>query len=198
MIYPKSVEELITALSKFPGIGPKTAQRLAFYILKSPKEEVERLAGAILKTKNTVSYCRECFNLSETELCSICSNPQRNKETICVVEEPRDILAIEKSGVYQGLYHVLLGAINPLEGINPEDLKIKELISRVELNKIKEIILATDSDPEGEATAMYISKLLKPLEIKITRIAFGIPVGSSLEYIDRATLGKALEGRKEL
>ncbi|MCM8763725.1 MAG: recombination mediator RecR [Candidatus Omnitrophica bacterium] len=198
MIYPKTVEDLITALTNLPGIGPKTAQRLAFHILKSPKEEAEKLAEAIIKTKTTIFYCKDCFNLSENALCPICSDLKRDKETICVVEEPRDILAIEKTGTYHGLYHVLLGAISPLEGITPQDLKIKELISRVGLNKIKEIILATDSDPEGETTAMYLLELLKPLGIKITRIAFGIPVGSSLEYSDRVTLGKALEGRREL
>lgn len=198
MIYPKSVEELINALNKLPGIGPKSAQRIAFYILKSPKEEIEKLAEAILKTKNSVFYCKVCFNLSDKEVCPICEDYNRDRETICVVEEPRDILAIEKTGAYRGLYHVLLGAINPLEGIKPEDLKIKELISRLERNKIKEIIIATDSDPEGETTAMYLLKLLKPLGVKTTRIAFGIPVGGSLEYTDRETLGKALEGRREI
>jgi len=198
LIYPKSVEELINALNKLPGIGPKSAQRIAFYILKSPKEEIEKLAEAILKTKNSVFYCKVCFNLSDKEVCPICEDYNRDRETICVVEEPRDILAIEKTGAYRGLYHVLLGAINPLEGIKPEDLKIKELISRLERNKIKEIIIATDSDPEGETTAMYLLKLLKPLGVKTTRIAFGIPVGGSLEYTDRETLGKALEGRREI
>lgn len=198
MIYPKTLEDLITALTKLPGVGPKTAQRLAFHILKSPKEEAEKLAEAIIKTKTTIFYCKDCFNLSERELCPICSDPQRDKETICVVEEPRDILAIEKTGTYRGLYHVLSGAISPLEGINPEELKIKELISRVKSNKINEIIIATDSDPEGETTALYLLKLLKPLGVKVTRIAFGIPVGSCLEYADRATLGKALEGRREI
>lgn len=198
MIYPKPVEELMQALTRLPGIGPKTAQRLAFYILKAPREEAQRLAEAILKTKGTVFYCRSCFNLSESEVCPICEDPTRDRKTICVVEEPRDILAIDKTGSFHGLYHVLLGAISPLDGIEPEDLKIKELISRIESNKIGEIIIATDSDPEGETTALYLLKLLKPLGAKITRIAFGIPVGSCLEYADRATLGKALEGRREI
>lgn len=198
MIYPKVVEELMNALCKLPGIGPKTAQRLAFYILRSSKEEARKLADSIIKTKETVFYCKDCFNLSENELCPICEDTTRDKQTICVVEDPRDILAIDKTGSFRGLYHVLLGAINPLEGIGPEDLKIKELLLRLNSNKINEVIIATDSDPEGEATALYLLNILKPLGVKVTRIAHGIPVGSSLEYADRATLSRALEGRHEI
>lgn len=198
MIYPKIIEDLINTLSKLPGVGPKTAQRFAFYILKSPRDEMKKLAETIIKTKESVFYCKSCFNLSENELCPICQDDNRDKSIICIVEEPCDIIAIDKTGSFHGLYHVLGGAINPLDGINPEDLRIKELISRLSLNKINELIIATNSDSEGEATALYLFNLLKPTGVKVTRIAYGIPVGSSLEYADRATLGKALEGRREI
>ncbi|MCX5657575.1 MAG: recombination mediator RecR [Candidatus Omnitrophica bacterium] len=197
-MYPKIIEDLMNALSKFPGVGPKTAQRFAFHVLKSSKDEMKRLAEAIIRTKESVFYCKSCFNLSENELCPICQDESRDKSIICIVEEPYDIIAIDKTGSFHGLYHVLGGAINPLDGINPDDLRIKELISRLSLNKINELIIATDSDSEGETTALYLFNLLKPTGVKVTRIAYGIPVGSSLEYADRATLGKALEGRREI
>lgn len=181
-----------------PGIGPKSAERMALHVLKGSVEQAKALAYAIVRAKQSLSYCRLCNNLAEAETCSVCNDYRRDKSIICVVEESRDVLAIEKSGTYRGVYHVLLGAIAPLDGINPEDLKIRELLKRIKQNTIKEIIIATNSNAEGETTALYLAKLIKPLGVKTTRIACGIPAGGSLEYADHATLGKALQGRQEV
>lgn len=196
--YTKSMGDLINELVKMPGIGPRTAERLAFYILKIPKEQARLLSYAIISLKDNITFCKNCFNLSEDETCRVCSDITRDTSLICVVEEPKDIIAIEKTNGYKGLYHVLLGALSPLDGIGPDELKIKELISRIRSTTINEIIIATSSNTEGEATALYLTKLIKPLGVKLTRIAYGIPVGSNLDYTDQATLAKALEGRTEL
>lgn len=194
----KTMERLIQELVKLPGIGPKTAERLAFHILKKSKEDAARLAGAILELKENVGYCGNCFNLSESKVCQICDDPLRDKSLVCVVERPSDIAAVEKAGVYHGVYHVLLGALSPLENVGPDDLKIEELLAKIKQGGIKEIVLATNSNQDGEITALYLTKLIKPLGVKLTRLAYGIPVGANLEYTDQATLGKALEGRREL
>jgi recombination protein RecR len=196
--YAKSLEKLITAFTKLPGIGQKSAERLAMHILKSPKEEAVALSEAIIKVKEAIGFCKNCYNLSEGEVCHICADPARDRATILVVEEPKDILAIEKTGAYKGLYHVLLGAISPLDGIGPDELKIKDLLRRVKAEKIKEVIIATDADTEGETTALYISQALKNQVVKTSRIAYGLPVGSHLEYADQATLARALEGRNQI
>lgn len=181
-----------------PGIGRKTAQRLSFYILSLPKEEAKKFSEAIYEAVEKIHRCALCCNLTEDELCPICSSDLRDKTTICVVEDSQDLLAIEKTGTYKGVYHVLHGAISPLDGIGPDQLTVRELIARVAGDNVKEVILATNSDIEGEATAMYIAKLLKPFDVKTTRLAFGIPVGSDLQYADGVTLSKALEGRQSL
>lgn len=195
MQYPSvSVEKAISELSKLPGIGRKSAQRLVFYLLKSTKNEVQQLADALIAIKEKVIFCSICFNITENDPCTICVNEQRDHTTLCVVEEANDVLAVEKTGQYKGLYHVLGGALSPLEGIGPEDLHIKELVTRLN-GTIKEVIIATNPNAEGEATALYLEKLIKPLEIKVTRIARGLPVGGDLEYADEITLTRALEGR---
>jgi len=196
--FPNSMKKLIEEFGRLPGIGPRSAQRLAFYILKSPKDVSVTLSKAIAHVKETVRFCARCNNLSDDDICNICSDPSRDKSVICVVEEPNDINTIEKMKSFKGLYHVLLGSLSPLDGIGPEDLKIKELIERVNKGKTKELIIATDFNTEGEATALYLSKVLKPCGVKLTRVAYGIPVGSSLEYADSATLVKAFDGRKQL
>ena len=193
----KSLEELVEKLSKFPGIGRKTAQRMAFYILNLPKEEVVSLAGVIRGVKEKVRFCSVCFNLTEEDPCPICTDPQRDSTTICVVEEANDVLSIDQTQGYNGLYHVLGGVISPLDGVGPEELRIKELRERLKKG-IKEVIIATNPTTEGEATALYLSKIIKPLEIKTTRIARGIPIGGELEYTDKVTLSKAIEGRMEM
>jgi len=193
--YTKSMQELIECFKKMPGIGSKTAERMAFYVLKSPADEMTRFSSVIRKVKEDVRFCKICGNLSEEEICSICNDPRRDKTIICVVEEPTDLILIEKSGRYRGVYHVLFGVISLLDGIGPEELRIKELIDRIKLDKVKEIILAMDSNAEGETTALYLSESIQPLKIKISRIAYGIPVGGNLDYIDQATLIRALEGR---
>ena len=193
--YARSIQSLIKEFSKMPGIGTRTAERLAFYVLKLPKEDAECLSHSILKVKSTIRFCKTCNNLSEGEVCLICQNESRDRGLICVVEEPNDVSAIEKIGKFNGVYHVLLGRLSPLDGIGPEALKIKGLIERVKNNKIHEIIIATNSDTEGETTALYIAKLLRPYKLKISRLAHGIPVGSDLKYADQATLMKAIEGR---
>lgn len=196
--YPRSLEKLISEFTKLPGIGRKSAERLSMHILKSSKAQALCLSEAIMNVKETIGFCGRCYNLSEGELCHICRDPSRDTATVLVVEEPRDISAIEKTGTYHGLYHVLLGAIAPLDGIGAGDIKIKELGRRISSEKISEIIIATDADTEGETTALYISQLLKDQGIKITRIAYGLPVGSHLEYADQATLARALEGRNQI
>ncbi len=196
--YARSMQNLIREFSKMPGIGAKTAERLAFYILKLPQEHAERLSQSILKVKATIRFCKICNNLSEGDFCPVCRDESRDRSVVCVVEEPNDVSAIEKAGKFNGTYHVLLGRLSPLDGIGPEALKIKGLIERVKEGKIKELIIATNSDTEGETTALYITKLFKPCKLRITRLAYGIPVGSDLKYADQATLMKAIEGRLEV
>ncbi|CRZ35791.1 DNA replication and repair protein RecR [Herbinix hemicellulosilytica] len=196
--YGSKISKLIEELSRLPGIGTKTAQRLAFHIINMPEDQVEILSNAILDAKKNIRYCKECLTITDKELCPICSSPNRNKKQIMVVETPRDLAAYERTGKYDGVYHVLHGAISPMLGIGPGDIKLKELMTRLQQTDVDEVIIATNSSLEGEATAMYISKLLKPAGIKVSRIASGIPVGGDLEYIDEVTLLRALEGRVEL
>ncbi len=196
MYLAPSMTRLIEELSRLPSIGPKTAQRLAFYILKTPKEEVKRLADVMLEVKERIKSCSVCFNITEDDPCRICQDINRNKKLICVVEQSSDIIALEKTKEYKGIYHVLGGAISPLDGIGPDHLRIKELLNRIE--DVEEIIIATNPNVEGEATALYLTKLIKPLGPKLTRIAYGIPVGGDLEYADEVTLAKAMEGRRLL
>jgi recombination protein RecR len=195
MYTAESIEDLAEKFSKLPGIGRKTAHRLALYILKIPREEVVSLAKALVNVKDKVRSCSQCSNITEVDPCPVCSNPKRERDLICVVEDPSDVLAVERTNDYHGLYHVLGGALSPLDGIGPEELKIKELLQRISQNNIAEIILALNPNVEGEATILYLSKLLKPLGIRLTRIARGLPVGSDLEFADEATLSRALEGR---
>jgi len=192
------VQSLVDELGRLPGIGPKSAQRIAFFLLKSAPDDAKRLARAIVEAKERVSWCRRCFNFAEGELCVYCRDDRRDSALLCVVEEPRDIVAVERTQEYRGRYHVLLGAISPIEGIGPEQLKIKELLARVNDEGVQEVILATNPNIEGEATAMYLARLLKPLGLRVTRIASGLPVGGDLEYADEVTLGRALEGRREV
>jgi len=192
------VQSLVDELGRLPGIGPKSAQRIAFYLLKTAPEDAKRLARAIVEAKDRVSWCRRCFNFAEGELCVYCRDDRRDSTLLCVVEEPRDIVAVERTQEYRGRYHVLLGAISPIEGIGPDQLKVKELLARVNDEGVKEVILATNPNIEGEATAMYLARLLKPLGLRVTRIASGLPVGGDLEYADEVTLGRALEGRREV
>lgn len=196
--YSPSIEKLIEAFEKLPSIGSKTAARLAFHMLNSSEEETNEFISAITNAKINLKYCSKCFNITDTDPCIICGNPKRSEETICVVEDVRDVVAMEKTHEFKGVYHVLHGSISPMNGIGPDDIKIKELLARLMDGKVKEIILATNPRVEGEATAMYLSKLIKPLGVKVTRIAHGIPVGGDLEYTDEVTLSKALEGRREL
>ncbi|MBR2180326.1 MAG: recombination protein RecR [Oscillospiraceae bacterium] len=190
------VENLIEQFQKLPGVGRKTAQRLAFFILSLPEAEAEGFANAVINAKKLVKFCGECQNLTDTELCSICADNARDKTTVCVVSDPKDVAAIEKTREYNGLYHVLHGCISPMNGIGPDDVRIKELLTRVAKGEIKEVIMATNPDTEGEATAMYISRLLKPFGISTTRLAYGIPVGGHLEFADEMTLTRAIEGRR--
>ena len=192
--YSSHITKLIEELSKLPGVGAKSAQRLAFHIINRPIEEVQRLSDTIIDARKNVRYCKECFTLTDQEFCPICSNPKRNKQQIMVVENTRDLAAYEKTGKYEGVYHVLHGAISPMLGIGPNDIRLKELMQRLQ-NHVEEVIIATNSSLEGETTAMYISKLIKPTGIKVSRIASGVPVGGDLEYIDEVTLLRALEGR---
>ncbi len=198
MYYPKRVEDLINRLKKLPGLGAKSAERLALHFLKSSRGDIISLAQSLMAFKNNVRYCSICFNLTESDPCSICSNHSRDKTQICVVESPHDVVSIEKTGSFRGVYHVLLGLISPLEGIGPNDLKINELIERCKKGGVKEVILATNPSVEGEATALYLVKTLNSLKVKVTQLARGIPMGSELEFIDEATLAKSLEGRKEM
>ena len=196
--YSPSIEKLIQSFEKLPSIGNKTAARLAFYILNASEEETKEFVDSIVNAKRNLKYCSKCYNISDTDPCPICANPKRDQSEICVVEDVRDIIAMERTHEFKGVYHVLHGSISPMNGIGPDDIKIKELLSRLMDGQVKEVILATNPRVEGEATAMYLSKLIKPLGIKVTRIAHGIPVGGDLEYTDEITLTKALEGRREL
>lgn len=194
----KSLSKLVNELTRLPGIGPKTAQRLAFHVLSSSKDNAESLAKAILDAKEKIRYCSICGNISEQDICTLCYDQSRDGSTLCVVEEVKDIIAMERGGQYNGLYHVLQGAISPMDGIGPGDVRIKELLDRVKKGGVSEVILATDPNVEGEATANYVGKLLKPYGIKVTRIASGLPVGGDLEYADEITLARALEGRRDI
>ena len=197
-MYAGPVQDLIDELGRLPGVGPKSAQRIAFHLLKLPKEDAVRLARSITEVKERITFCARCFNISEGPQCSICADERRDATVVCVVEEPRDIVAVEKTREYRGRYHVLMGAISPIEGIGPDQLKIRELLARIDAEGITEVILCTNPNIEGDATAMYLASLLKPLPIKVTRIASGLPVGGDLEYADELTLGRALEGRREV
>ena len=197
-LYSPSIEKLIESFEKLPSIGHKTATRLAFYILNCDEEESDAFVSSIINARKNLKYCSKCFNISDTDPCIICGNPKRDESTICVVEDVKDIIAMERTHEYKGVYHVLHGSISPMNGIGPDDIKIKELLARLQEGNVKEIILATNPRVEGEATAMYLSKLIKPLGIKVTRIARGIPIGGDLEYTDEITLTQALEGRREL
>ena len=198
MIYPKPIATLIEYFQKFPTIGPKSAQRMAFQILKMPVEDVKSFAEAVVNAKEQTCTCEVCFNLSNTSPCEICQSTNRDKSTICVVSETKDLIAIEKTNEYKGLYHVLQGLISPMEGIGADDIRIKELLSRLTNDEVREIILALSPSVEGEATSLYLTKLIKPFGIKISRIAFGLPVGADIEYADEITIAKAIEGRREL
>jgi recombination protein RecR len=205
-MYAPPVQDLIDELGRLPGIGPKSAQRIAFYLLKAPREDALRLAQAISIVKDRISWCRRCFNVSETASdaiagageCEICLDDRRDKTVVCVVEEPRDIVAVEKTREFRGRYHVLQGAISPIEGVGPDQLRVRELLARIDAEAIAEVILCTNPNIEGDATAMYLASLLRNLPVKVTRIASGLPVGGDLEYADELTLGRALEGRREL
>lgn len=198
MTYPKLIENLIEQFSKLPGIGRRSAERMVFWILNHPHEEAQALAQAILKLKNGLRSCRICNNLNDTEICLICSDTGRDEATVCVVEDPKDVLAIERTGSYRGHYHVLLGAIAPMEGRGPEDLKIAQLLYRVSSQNIREVVIATDADNDGEMTALYLVKQLRPMGVKISRIGLGLPVGSSLEFADLSTLSMSLKARREI
>jgi recombination protein RecR len=197
-VFEGPIQDLIDELARLPGIGPKSAQRLAFYMVKAPAPDARRLAEAIVAAKDKVRFCRECFGVAEGDLCRICRDPGRDASVICVVEESKDQAAVEKAGVIKGKYHILGGAISPLEGIGPDDLRVQELLDRVARDHVEEVILATNPNLEGNATAMYVAALLKPLGIKVTRLASGLPVGGDLEYADEVTLGQALEGRRDM
>ena len=197
-IYTPALQKLIDELGKLPGVGPKSAQRIAFHLIKIPEQEALSLADAIQQAKQKVRFCETCFNMSDEVICEICSDSQRDSSLVCVVDEPRDIVALERTREYKGLYHVLQGAINPIDGIGPEQLKIRELLERLKGNTVVEVILCTNPNIEGEATAMYLAKLIEPLGIQVSRIASGLPVGGDLEYADELTLGRALEGRRNI
>ena len=196
--YSRSMQAMIDALSRLPGVGPKSAQRIAFHLLKTDREEVSRLTRAIEEARASVRFCERCFNFAETPVCHICSDDRRDGTVLCVVEESRDVIALEKTGQFRGRYHVLLGAINPLEGVGPEHLKVRELLLRLEPESINEVILCLNPNTEGDVTTMYLARLLKPLGLKVTQLAMGLPVGGDLEYADEVTLGRALAGRREV
>jgi recombination protein RecR len=197
-VYEGPIQDLIDELARLPGIGPKSAQRLAFYLVKAPDEDARRLADVVVAAKERITFCRECGNVAEGELCRVCRDPGRDATVLCVVEEPKDAATIERAGIVKGRYHVLGGAISPLDGVGPEDLRVQELLDRVGRHGVTEVILATNPNLEGNATAMYVGALLKPLGVKATRLASGLPVGGDLEYADEVTLSQALEGRREL
>ncbi len=196
--FPAALQELADSFARLPGIGGKSAQRLAFHVLGMSDGDAQAFADAIIEAKRTVHTCPICQNLTDRELCPICTNEQRDKSVICVVAEPRDVIAMERSREFGGVYHVLHGVLSPLNHVTQEDIRIKELLQRVSTGQVKEVIMATNPDTEGEATAMYISRLLRPMEVKVTRLAYGVPVGSQLEYADEVTLSRALEGRQEI
>ena len=198
MIYPKAIATLIEQFQKFPSVGPKSAQRMAFYLLRMPMSEVKKFAQSIVEAKEKTQTCEICFNISSTSPCEICQSTKRDRSTICVVAETKDLIAIEKTNEYNGLYHVLQGLISPMDGIGADDIRIKELLSRLTDETVKEVILALSPSVEGEATSLYLSKLIKPFGIKISRIAFGLPVGADLEYTDEITIARAIEGRREI
>jgi recombination protein RecR len=195
---PRALDNLIDELCRLPGIGEKTAQRLAFFILRTPKPRAERLAQAIIGVKEGIIFCSQCSGITESDPCHICTDPSRDRSLICVVEDPSDVFLIERTGVYKGLYHVLMGALSPLDGIGPEQLKVEALVQRVEQGEVREVICATNPNMEGEATVLYLAKLLKPRGIRLTRLAHGLPVGGQLEYADEITLSRSLEGRRDL
>ena len=196
--FPASLDNLIDKFASLPGVGKKSAQRLAFYLLSLPESETDSFADAIVSAKRSIHFCKVCQNMTENEICSICASDRRDHSIICVVSEPRDVLSIERGNEYNGTYHVLHGVLSPMSHVGPDDIRIKELLTRVAENDISEVIMATNPDTEGEATALYLSRLLKPFQIKVSRLAYGIPVGSNLEFTDDATLNRALEGRTEM
>lgn len=198
MLYAPPIARLLEELERLPGIGPKSAQRIAYYILRSDEEVAGRLAASLLEVKSTIHFCPRCFDFAEAELCEVCTDPERDTTLLCVVEEPRDVVAIERTGEFRGLYHVLGGVISPMDGIGPEQLRVRELLDRVSGGTVTEVVVATNTTVEGETTALYLARMLKPLGLKVTRIASGLPVGGDLEYADEVTLGRALEARREL
>jgi recombination protein RecR len=197
-VYEGAIQDLIDELGRLPGVGPKSAQRIAFHVLSADPVDVKRLSMALQRVKDQVRFCTTCFNVAESEQCRICRDTRRHDEAICVVEEPKDVVAIEKTGEFRGRYHVLGGAINPLEGIGPDNLRIRELMTRLQSGEVKELILATDPNTEGEATATYLALMVKPMGLRVTRLASGLPVGGDLEYADEITLGRAFEGRRQI
>ena len=197
-MYEGAIQDLIDELGRLPGVGPKSAQRIAFHVLSADPADVNRLATALRKVKELVRFCTTCFNVAESEQCRVCRDPRRTNEVLCVVEEPKDVVAIERTGEFRGRYHVLGGAINPLAGVGPDQLRIRELLLRLGTGEVQELILATDPNTEGEATATYLALMIKPMGIKVTRLASGLPVGGDLEYADEITLGRAFEGRRAI
>ncbi|TLM66559.1 MAG: recombination protein RecR [Actinobacteria bacterium] len=193
-----SIARLLEELERLPGVGPKSAQRIAYHLLRADEESARRLADAIVEVKQTVRFCTRCFNLAEEDLCAVCADPRRDASAVCVVEEPRDVVAIERTGEFRGVYHVLQGAISPIDGIGPEQLRVRELIARIGEGGVEEVVVATNPNVEGETTAVYLAKLIKPLGVRVTRIASGLPVGGDLEFADEVTLGRALEARREM
>jgi len=198
MRYAPAIARLLEELERLPGIGPKSAQRLAYHILRIDEEEAGRLADAVVEVKRSIHFCPRCFNFAQNDLCDICADPERDASLICVVEEPRDVIAIERTGEFRGVYHVLQGAISPIDGIGPEQLRVRELVDRIGAGGVVEVVVATNPNVEGETTALYIARLVKPLGIRVTRIASGLPVGGDLEYADEVTLGRALEARRDM
>jgi recombination protein RecR len=198
MPYPESMVQLIEAFAKLPGVGKRTAERFAFFILSAPREQVDALSRLLLKVNDSIHACKQCFNLSEEDICHICADPTRDHGLVCVVQEPKDVIAIEKSGDFSGVYHVLMGSLSPLEGVGPKDLRVKELFTRLKDGKAREVVLATTSDTEGDATATYLTRQLKAMKLKVTRIAHGVPVGSALEFVDKASLSRAFRQRQEV
>jgi recombination protein RecR len=198
MRYAPPIARLLEELERLPGIGPKSAQRIAYWLLTAENADAERLATAITEVKRTIHFCPQCFNFAEGDLCNVCADPERDRTSICVVEEPRDLVAVDRTGGFRGTYHVLQGAISPMDGIGPERLRIRELIDRLASGEVTEVVIATNPNVEGETTALYLARLIKPLGIKVTRIASGLPVGGDLEFADEVTLGRALEGRREM